>query len=65
MRAEMAVPDIEEFRQVGDVGEIDLRLDRVLQKLPPASSAGLSRDAMRNSVCRRMSVPFQTALGGR
>src|SRR5215467_15954720 len=26
---------------------------------------GLSREVMRNSVCNLMSVPFQTALGGR
>jgi hypothetical protein len=35
-----------------------------LSELPPASSAGLSREVMRNSVCSLISVPFQSALGG-
>ena len=36
---EMTVPDVEEFRQVVDVGKIDLRLDRVAQR----RAAGLER----------------------
>ena len=39
MVAEVAVPDVQEFRQVVDVGEIDLRLDRVLER----AAAGLER----------------------
>jgi hypothetical protein len=59
-RSEMGVPDIEELRKIVDVGQIYLRLDSVLER-----TSDFNRDVIKNSVCSRISVPFQTALGAR